>query len=42
MIIPPLSLFSTINNISILVNTFNFTLVCFKAACQVNPGAEEN
>ena len=32
--------FSTIINVSISVETSNFTLVFFKAACHSNPGAE--
>ena len=34
--------FLTINSISISVNNSNFTLVCYKAACYANPGAERN
>ena len=34
--------FSTINNVSISVKRSNFTLVFFKAAFHVNPGAERN
>ena len=40
--IPPLMSFSTINNISMSVNSSNFTSVFFKAACHANPGAERN
>ena len=38
----PLILFSTLNNISISVERYNFTLVFFKAAYHANPGAERN
>ena len=34
--------FSTINNISILVNNPSFTYVFFKHACHANPGADKN
>ena len=34
--------FSTINDISVSVKKFNLILVFFKAACNVNPGAEKN
>ena len=40
--IPPLIPFSTINNISILVNNSNYTPVFFKQACHANPGAYKN
>ena len=36
--VPPLTYFSTINNISISVNRCNFDLVFFKTACHANPG----
>ena len=35
-------LFSTINSISMSVNSSNFTSVFFKAACHAKPGAERN
>ena len=38
--IPPLMPFSTLNNISISVNSSNFTSVFFKAACYTNLGTE--
>ena len=34
--------FSTINNTSISVTSFNFTAVVFKAACHAIPRAERN
>ena len=34
--------FSTINSISISVNTSNSTSVFFKHVCHANPGAEKN
>ena len=37
--IPSLISFSTIMNISLFVNSFNFTLLLFKLACHTNPGA---
>ena len=40
--IPPLTSFSTINNISISVNRTNFTLVFFETACHAYSAAEEN
>ena len=40
--IPPLTPFSTINNILMSVKRSIFTLVFFKAACHANPGAERN
>ena len=40
--ISPLMSFSTIDSISILTNTSNFTSVFFKTACFANPGAERN
>ena len=40
--IPPLIPFSTINNLSTLVNNSNFTAVFFKQACHANPGADKN
>ena len=39
--IPPCIPFSTINNTSMSVKRFNFTLV-FKADYYANPGAEKN
>ena len=40
--IPPLLPFSTMNNISLLVNNFNSTSVFFKQACHVDPGVDKN
>ena len=39
--IPPLIPFSKISNASLSVNNSNFTLVFFKAAFHVNPGADK-
>ena len=36
---PPLIPFSTTDNIQILINRSNFTLIFLKAACHANPGA---
>ena len=41
MNIPFLIPFSTINNITMSVNSSNFTLVFFKTTCHANPGAEK-
>ena len=40
--IPPLIPFSTINNISKLVDNSNSISVFFKHACHANPGADKN
>ena len=40
--IPPVIPFSTINNIPILVERSNSTLVFLKAACHANSGAERH
>ena len=40
--IPPLIPFSTINRISMSVNSSYSTLVFFRATCHENPGAERN
>ena len=41
-IIPPVILFFSINNLSILVQKSNFALVFLKAPCHANPSAIKN
>ena len=40
--IPPLMPFSTINSISISINSSNFSSIIFKAGFHANPGVERN
>ena len=40
--VPPLMPFSTINSMSMSINSSNFNSIFFKAGFHANPGAERN